>query len=61
MTTRTSQHGSATPEGLVRLAGAVVAIASIAWPIVDRTGFAPAVLGSLGFALGVGVALFAHK
>jgi rhamnose utilization protein RhaD (predicted bifunctional aldolase and dehydrogenase) len=60
-TTRTSQHGSATPDGLVRLAGAVVASASIAWPIVDRTGFAPAVLGSLGFALGACVALFAHK
>jgi hypothetical protein len=44
-----------------RITGLILAAASIAWPLVDRTGFAPAVLGSLGFALGVGVALFAHK
>jgi len=60
-TTRTSQRGSATPEGLVRLAGAVVAIASIAWPLLDPVGWAPAALGALGFALGAALAVFADR
>jgi hypothetical protein len=46
---------------ITRLAGAVIALASFSWAVLDPIGWAPVSLGAWGFALGAGLVFFAGE
>lgn len=45
----------------IRILGATLAVASLAWPLIDPVGWAPAALGAFGFAMGAALAVFADR